>query len=93
MKDYADATRHDAQYAVGNLVYLKLRPYRRKSVALHRNEKLYPRYYRPFEIVARVGPVAYKLRLPKPTSMHPVFHVSQLRKAIGTAPSSFALLQ
>lgn len=48
-------------------------------------EKLSPRYYGPFELVSKVGAVAYKLNLPPKASIHPVFHVSQLRKAIGTS--------
>ena len=45
--------------------------------------KLSPRYIGPFPIVARVGEVAYSLDLPASLSgVHPVFHVSQLRKYI-----------
>ena len=45
--------------------------------------KLNPRYIGPFEILARIGPVAYKLRLPQELSnIHPVFHVSNLKKCL-----------
>ena len=45
--------------------------------------KLNPRYIGPFEILARIGPVAYKLRLPHELSnIHPVFHVSNLKKCL-----------
>ena len=45
--------------------------------------KLSPRYIGPFEIVERVGPVAYRLDLPEELSrVHNVFHISMLRKYI-----------
>ena len=45
--------------------------------------KLSPRLIGPFEILSRVGEVAYKLALPPSLSaVHPVFHVSMLRKYI-----------
>ena len=48
-----------------------------------KKRKLAPRYIGPFEIRARVGEVAYRLVLPPELSrIHPVFHVSMLRKYI-----------
>nr|GEY02520.1 putative reverse transcriptase domain-containing protein [Tanacetum cinerariifolium] len=48
-----------------------------------RKGKLAPRYVGPFEIVERVGPVAYHLRLPQELScVHDVFHVSNLKKCL-----------
>ena len=45
--------------------------------------KLSPRYIGPYEIVGKVGPVAYKLKLPPELSrIHDTFHVSMLRKYI-----------
>lgn len=68
---------------MGDLVYLRLQPYRQNSVALHYNLKLPPRYYGPYPVLARIGTVAYKLGLPVLSKIHPVFHVLQLKKTLG----------
>ena len=44
--------------------------------------KLSPRYCGPFRILKRVGNVAYKLELPEQSKVHPIFHVSRLRKRL-----------
>ncbi|KFK43656.1 hypothetical protein AALP_AA1G155400 [Arabis alpina] len=84
MKARADGHRRDVVFAVGDWVYLKLRPYRQQSLARRSNEKLSARYYGPYEIEARVGAVAYKLKLPKDSKVHHTFHVSLLKAAIGS---------
>ncbi|KAI0488340.1 hypothetical protein KFK09_028169 [Dendrobium nobile] len=83
MKTKADAHRKDVTFEVGEMVYLKLRPYRQKTLASRRSEKLSPRYYGPFEIERKVGMVVYRLKLPPHSSIHPVFHASLLKKSIG----------
>ena len=63
MKVYGDQKRRDIEYAVGDKVHLKLQLYRLKILAKRINQKLSPRYG-PYEIVEKLGHVAYKLLLP-----------------------------
>lgn len=83
MKTYADKLRTERSFDVGEWVYLRLQPYRQKSIAMRRNLKLAPRFYGPYQIIQKLGSVAYKLDLPSTSRIHPVFHVSCLKKKLG----------
>jgi hypothetical protein len=87
MKLQADKRRSERQFEVGNWVYLRLQPYCQKSLTLCYNLKLSPRFLGPFQILIRVGLMAYKLALPPKACLHPVFHVSCLKKKLGQSIS------
>lgn len=63
-------------------MFLKLQPYVEQSVAAQGNQKLAFRYFGPYKVTKRVGEVAYKLELPASSQVHPVVHVSQLKKHV-----------
>lgn len=86
MKAQADKQRTEREFQEDEMVFLKLQPYVQSTVANRSNQKLSFRFYGPYKILQRVGIVAYKLELPLGTRIHPVVHVSQLKKHI--PPSS-----
>ncbi|GKF69151.1 retrotransposable element Tf2 [Tanacetum coccineum] len=85
MKKYADLKRSEREFKVGMWVYLKLQPHRQVTIRQSTQNKLSPKYYGPFLIIAKVGAVAYKLDLPRGGQVHPVFHVSQLKLCKGNS--------
>jgi len=83
MRKYADKHRRPSPIQVGDMVFLKIRPHRQHSLTTKLHPKLAARYYGPFLVLAKVGEVAFKLQLPENALIHLVFHVSQLKRAIG----------
>ena len=72
--------RKDIEYEVEDKVFLKVSPWK-KILRFGRKGKLSPRFIGPYEILERVGPVAYRLALPlELAKLHEVFHVSILRR-------------
>ncbi|KAM0046481.1 putative nucleotidyltransferase, Ribonuclease H [Helianthus debilis subsp. tardiflorus] len=81
-KAYADKRKRPLEFQVGDRVLLKVSPWK-GVVRFGKRGKLNPRYVGPFEIIERIGPVAYKLNLPAELgAVHNVFHVSNLKKCL-----------
>ncbi|WMV24532.1 hypothetical protein MTR67_017917 [Solanum verrucosum] len=67
----------------GDHVWLRVSPMKGVMRFSRKGRLKYPRFIGPFEILSCVGEVAYKLALPPSLSVvHPVFHVSILRKYV-----------
>ncbi|XP_074278060.1 uncharacterized protein LOC141601666 [Silene latifolia] len=81
-KSYADLRRSDIEFAVGNKVFLKMSSMK-GMMRFSKRGKLSQKYIGPYDILDRVGEVAYSLALPPFLARaHNVFHVSQLRKYV-----------
>ncbi|KAL1224869.1 hypothetical protein V5N11_015647 [Cardamine amara subsp. amara] len=81
-KSYADRRRKELEFAVGDLVYLKMAMLRGPNRFISET-KLSPRYMGPVRVLERVGPVAYRLELPNSMrAFHKVFHVSMWKKCL-----------
>ena len=81
-RSYADNRRRDLQFEIGDRVFLKISPWK-GVLRFGRRGKLSPRFIGPYEVMSKVGPVAYRLKLPLELSrIHDTFHVSMLRKCI-----------
>lgn len=92
MKKYADKNRSFREFSVGDMVFLKLQPYIHSSIAPRANHKLLFKYYGPFQVLARISEVAYRINLPQRSTVHPVFHVSLLRKALAPGMTASEVL-
>ncbi|GMI77235.1 hypothetical protein HRI_001392800 [Hibiscus trionum] len=79
-KSNANLKRKEIEFTIGDCVFLKVSPWK-KVIRFGRKGKLSPRFIGPSEVVERVGPIVYRLRLPPELKrIHDVFHVSKLRK-------------
>lgn len=82
MKQYADSKRSEREFEIGDVVFIKLQPYRQTSVGVRKNLKLASKFFGPYPIIRKISAVAYELKLPSESKIHPVFHVSQLKKSL-----------
>ena len=83
MRAQANKHRKERYFVVGDFIFLKLKQNIQHFVMNRVNPKLSAKYYGPSEVVEKIGEVAYRLKLPPSLKIHPVFHVSLLKKVVG----------
>ena len=72
---------NERSFEEGDWVFLWLQPYKQMSLKqLNKENKLATKYYGPYKVLQKIGSMAYKLELPAISRVHPVFHVSCLKK-------------
>jgi len=92
MKHSYDANHRDISFEVGDWAWLRLHQRVAAAIKDRSGGKLAPRFYGPFRVEAKVGPVAYRLALPPRAHIHNVFHVGFLKKFVGDPPSAMVPL-
>nr|GEV97050.1 hypothetical protein [Tanacetum cinerariifolium] len=90
-KSYAGVRRKPLEFQVSDRVMLKVSHWR-GVVHFGKQGKLNSRYIRPFKVLAKVGTVAYRLKLHQQLSrVHSTFHVSNLKKCLSDEPLAISL--
>lgn len=92
MKAYQDQSRRELSFEPGEWAWLRLRQRSAIGIKEAAASKLSPRSYGPFQVLAKVGSVSYKLQLPARAKIHDVFHVSSIKKFVGDPPNQIVPL-
>ena len=71
------------EFEVAGWVLVRLQPYNQMSLKQQGKNKLGPKFYGPYQIIRKISPVAYELKLPDKSRIHNVFHVSKLKNLLG----------
>lgn len=84
MSLYANKHRTERNFEEGDEVFLKLQAFKQTSLKTIKDNKFTPKYFGPYKILKKIGAVAYRLQLPPAAKIHNTFHVSLLKKKVGT---------
>lgn len=83
MKMVVDKKRLPASFSEGDMVLVRLQPYRQTIVANRLHNKLCQKYYGPYQISRKISEAAYTLTLLAGSKIHPTFRISRLKKFHG----------
>jgi hypothetical protein len=86
MKASHDSKHRPLEFQVGQWVWLRLNSHTAIAIKDGAPSKLQPKYYGPYEVIEKVGTLAYCLRLPSKARIHDVFHVVFLKQFDGSPP-------
>ncbi|XP_069151865.1 uncharacterized protein [Solanum lycopersicum] len=91
-KSYEDVRRRELEFQVDDCVFLKVSPMK-GVMRFGKKEKISPRYVGPYKNLKRVYKVTYELKfLEELAALHPIFHISLLKKCVGD-PTSIVPLE
>jgi hypothetical protein len=84
MKQCHDKLCSELEFQVGNWVWLRLNQQLATTIIAGGHHKLGPKFFGSYEVLERIGFVAYRLQLPQHARIHDVFHITFLKKFEGT---------
>lgn len=86
MRSQANSHRQNRTFQEGDWVWLRLQPYRQATVRGRTSPKFAKRFFGPYRITKKLGPIAFKLALPPDARIHPVLHISKFKPFHGEPP-------